>query len=138
MRDFVETGFDIPLHDPLIRAGSEVVHLGHRIMSPAVRAEPVGAREKIHLENRLQHQLQGSLGDPVTDGRDPQVADLAARLGNRSPPDRQGLEGAGPQINPQLFQEPLDPALGLDVVGGLAVHSSRACSLVTPHPIPRD
>src|SRR5438093_12055754 len=34
-------------------------HLGHRIMSPAVRAEPVGAREKIHLENRLQHQLQG-------------------------------------------------------------------------------
>jgi hypothetical protein len=32
MRDFVEAGFDVPFYDPLIRAGGEVVHLGHRVM----------------------------------------------------------------------------------------------------------
>ncbi len=31
------------------------VHLGHRVMCPAVRAEPVGAREEIRLEDRFQH-----------------------------------------------------------------------------------
>ena len=98
-----------PFYDPLIRAGGEVVHLGHRIMGPAVRAEPVGAREEIRLEDRLQHQFQGGLDYPVTDGRDPQVADLAARLGNRSPPHRQGAEGTGLEIIPQFLQEPLTP-----------------------------
>ena len=138
MRDFVEAGFDVAFHDPLIRAGGEVVHLGHRVVSPAVRAEPVGAREEIRLEDRLQHQFQGGLGDPVTDGGDPQVADLAARLGNRSPPHRQGAEGTGLEISPQFRQEPLHPPHGLDVVGGLAVHPSRARPLIAPHPIPRD
>jgi site-specific DNA recombinase len=55
MRDFVEAGFDVPFHDPLVRAGGEVVHLGHRVMCPSVRAEPVGAREEIRLEDRFQH-----------------------------------------------------------------------------------
>ena len=43
----------------------KMAHLGHRVMSPAVRAEPVGAREEIRLEDRLQHQLQGCLDHPV-------------------------------------------------------------------------
>ena len=42
-----------------------MVHLGHRVMSPAPRAEPVGTREEIRLEDRLQHQLQGRLDHPV-------------------------------------------------------------------------
>ena len=41
MRDLVETGFDVTLNDPLIGAGREMVHLGHRVMSPAV---PGGTR----------------------------------------------------------------------------------------------
>ena len=38
---------------------------------------------------------------------------------------------------PQPVEELLDPLLGLDGVGGLAVHPGRARALVTPHPIPR-
>jgi hypothetical protein len=37
MRNFVETGFDITLYDPLIGTGREVVYLRHRVMSPAIR-----------------------------------------------------------------------------------------------------
>jgi hypothetical protein len=65
MRDLVETCRDISLDDPLIRAGREIPYLSHRVMSPAIRAEPVGAREKIRLENWLQHQFNAGLGYPV-------------------------------------------------------------------------
>ena len=65
VRNFVETGFDVALHNPFVRLGREHAHLGHRVMNPVVRAEPVGAREEIRLENRLQHQLQGRLHHPV-------------------------------------------------------------------------
>jgi len=40
MRDLVETGLDIALHDPLIGVGGEVTYLGHRVMRAAVRANP--------------------------------------------------------------------------------------------------
>jgi site-specific DNA recombinase len=53
VRDLVEAGFDVALHDPLVLLGREQAHLGHRVMGPAVRAEPVGTREEIRLENRL-------------------------------------------------------------------------------------
>ena len=62
--------------------------LGHRVMSPALRAEPVTAREKIRLEDRLQHQLQGRLDHPIPHGGDPQATHLAARLGDHPLPHR--------------------------------------------------
>ena len=64
--DLVEAGLDVTFHDPLVTAWSrrEVAHLGDRVMGPALRAEPVGTREEIRLENRLQHQFQGSPGPP--------------------------------------------------------------------------
>ena len=43
-----------------------MVHLGHGVMRPAPRAEPVGTREEIRLEDRFQHQFQGRLDHPVT------------------------------------------------------------------------
>src|SRR6266568_717448 len=138
MRDFVETGFDVSLHDPLIRTGREVMDLSHRVMSPAVRAEPVGTREKIRLENRLQHQFHAGLGNSVADRGDPQIADLTARFGNRASPRRQGLETTVLQRGPQIAQEPFHPTLDLDVAGSLAVHSGRACALVSPYPVPCD
>jgi hypothetical protein len=46
-------------------------------MSPALRTEPVGAREEVRLEDRFQHELQGRLRDPVPDGRDPEARRLA-------------------------------------------------------------
>ncbi len=112
------------------------MHLSHRVVGPAVRAEPVAAREEIRLENRLHHQLQGCLGHPVTDRRDTQVADLAARLGHRSAPHRQWPEGTGFEILTQLGEEPFHATYRLDVAGCLPVHSGGACSLVVPHPIP--
>ena len=42
-----------------------MAHLGHRVMGPALRAEPVGAREEVRLEDRLQYQFQGSLDHPI-------------------------------------------------------------------------
>jgi len=47
-----------------------VMDLGHRVMSPAIRAKPVRAREKIRLENWLQYQFNAGLGHPVADRRD--------------------------------------------------------------------
>src|SRR5437868_4811799 len=138
MRDFVEAGFDVSFEDPLIRAGREVMDLGHRVMSPAIRAKPVGAREKIRLENWLQYQFNAGLGHPVADRSNPQIADFAARFRDRTLPRRQRLETAVFQRSPQLAQKPLDSPHDLDVAGGLAVHSSRARARVAPHSIPRD
>src|SRR3954454_1101090 len=82
VRDFVETGFDVALHDPLVGVRRQMAHLGDRVMGPALRAEPVGAREEIRLEDRLQHQLQGCLDYPIPNGGDPEATQLAARLGD--------------------------------------------------------
>src|SRR5208282_2882747 len=136
MRNFVEAGFNITLHDPLISPGREVVHLGHRVVSPAPRAEPVGTREEIRLEDRLQHQLQGRLDHPVGYGRDAQAALVAVRLGNHPLPHRQRAETAVLQRGPQPLQEPLD-ARGLDVPGRPAIHPGRAGALIAPHANPR-
>jgi hypothetical protein len=107
-------------------------------MSPAVRAEPVGAREKIRLEDRLQHQLQGGLDHPIPHRGNPQATHLAATLGDHPFTHRQRAEAAVLQLRPQLIEEHLDAPHGLNVVGGLAVHPGRACSLVAPHPNPGD
>jgi len=113
-----------------------MMHLSYRVMSPAVRAEPVTAREEIRLEDRLQHQLQRCLDHPVTDRRNAQVTDLAACLGYRAPPHWQWPEGTSFKILTQFREESFHPAHHLDVTGRLPVHTSGACSLVVPHPIP--
>ena len=113
-----------------------MAHLGHRVMSPAVRTEPVGTREEIRLEDRLQHQFQGRLDHPVGDRGDPQTAQLAARLGDHPLPHRQRTEAAVPQRGPQPVEELLDarPA-SMDARSGRPPR--RSGTLVTPHPIPR-
>jgi len=37
---------------------------------------------EVRLEDRFQHQLEGCLHHPVGHGRDPQLAQFPARLGN--------------------------------------------------------
>ena len=130
MRNLVEAGFDVSLHDPFIRAGREMVNLGHCVMSPAPRAEPVGAREEIRLEDRLQHQLQGRLDHPVGYGRDPQAALLAVRLRDHALPHRHRTETTGLQLLPQPVTEHLDPELGLDRIRGLAVVPAERAPLL--------
>ena len=39
----------------------EVAHFGHRVMSPASRAETVGTRQEIRLEDRLQQVVEGDI-----------------------------------------------------------------------------
>jgi hypothetical protein len=140
MRDFVEAGFDVALNHPLVVtiAGGEVAHLGHGVMSPAHRAEPVGAREEIRLEDRLQHQFQGCLDDPVGDGGNAQAAQLAVRLGNHPLPYWQRPETAVLQRGPQVTEEVPGPGPHRDGGRGAAIHPRCLGSPVRPHPIPGD
>jgi hypothetical protein len=114
-----------------------VVDLGDRVLGAPAGAEPVAARAKVRFPDRLQHQLQGGLHHPVRHGRDPQSALFgAAGLGDHPLWHGQGPKAAVLQAGPQLREEGLLAPHGLDVVGGLAVHASRAGPLVAPHPTP--
>jgi site-specific DNA recombinase len=61
--DLVKARRDIRLEHPLVVASrcAEEVDLGDGVPGSAPRAEAVGARLEIRLEDRLQHQLQGGL-----------------------------------------------------------------------------
>lgn len=82
------------------------MHLGDRVLRSASRPEPIRARLKVDLEDRLQHQLERGLHNPVADRRDPQATQLAAaccaRCGRTSwawghwGPEANGL---GPEAN---------------------------------------
>jgi site-specific DNA recombinase len=65
--DLVEARFDICLEHPfVITSGcTEEVNLSDCILGSALRAEPVAARVKVRLENRLKHQFQRRLHQPV-------------------------------------------------------------------------
>src|SRR5215216_582751 len=117
--------------------GRQMVDLGDRVLGATSGTEPVAARAKVRLPDRLQHQLQGGLHHPVPHGRDPQPALLAAAGFRDHPlPHRQRPEAAVLQAGPQLREKLLLAPHGLDVVGGLAVHARRAGTLVAPHPTP--
>jgi hypothetical protein len=114
-----------------------MVDLGDRVLGATSGAEPVAARAKVRLPDRLQHQLQGGLHHPVPHGRDPQPASLvAAGLGDHALPHGQGPKAAVLQAGPQPREKLLLAPHRLDVVGGLAVHAGRAGPLVAPHPTP--
>ena len=53
-----------------------MVDLSDRVMRPPIGPEPIRARLEVRLENRLQHQFQSGLDDPVGDGGNPQLAHL--------------------------------------------------------------
>jgi hypothetical protein len=138
MRNLVEAGFDVALHDPLIGVGREVAHLGHRVMGPALRTEPERTREEIRLEDRLQHQFQRRLYHPIRDGGDPEAALLAARLGNHPLPHRQRPKTTVLQRSPQRVEELLDSGPLHDGHSRAAVHPGGSGALVPPHPNPRN
>jgi hypothetical protein len=114
-----------------------MVDLGDRVLGAASGAEPIAAWAKVRLPDRFQHQLQGGLHHPIPHGRDPQPALLAAAgLGDQPLPHGQGPKAAVLQAGAQLREELVLAPHGLHVVGGLAVHASRAGPLVAPHPTP--
>jgi hypothetical protein len=110
MIDAVKARLDVALHDPLIGAEGEVPHLGDRVLRSAPRPEPVGARPKVGLEDRLQHELEGGPHDAVADRRDPQLAQLAAALGDRALLDRQRPKGPRAKLLAELTQERCTPS----------------------------
>ena len=113
------------------------MNLGDRVLGPAPRPKPVGARLEVGLEDRLQHQLEGGLHDPVADRRDPQSAQPAAALGDQPLLDRRRPEAPGAQLLAELAQEPLDTEPAFDVIGVLPIHAGRARPSIGPHPPPR-
>jgi hypothetical protein len=78
---------------------------------------------EVGLEDRLQHQLEGGLHDPVAQRRDPQPARLAAAFGDPPLLDRHRPKAPGAKLLTQLVQEPLDAQQLLDMGGRLAVHA---------------
>lgn len=137
VRNLVEARRDVSLHHPLVSVAGEVASLGDRIVSSAVRAEPVGTREEIRFEYRLQHQFQGRLDHSVCHGRNPETTKLAIRLGDHPLADRNRMEAAVSDLGPQLVEKRLDSLPGFDGAGGLPIHSGRAGTLVSPDTVPR-
>ena len=138
VRELVKARRDVGLHDPLIRAAREVLHLGDRVLCPASGPKPIRTRLKIDLEDRFQHQLHGRLHDPVTDCCDPETTELPVRLGDHPLADRQRSVAPGPKLLTEPGQELRHAQLVFDVVGGIAVHTGRARPAVCPDPQPRD
>ena len=79
--------------------------LGDGVLGSALRAEAIRAWLEVRLEDRLEHQLQRGLHDPVGGRRDPQAADLARRLGDRLLPHPLGNEPAGLEIISQPAEQ---------------------------------
>ena len=113
------------------------MNLGDRVLRPAPGPKPVGARLEVGLEDRLQHQLEGGLHDPVADRRDAQPTLLAAALGDQTLPDRCRPKAPGAQLLAELAQEPLNTQPAFDVIGVLPIHAGRARPSIGPHPLPR-
>jgi hypothetical protein len=80
------------------------VDLGDRVLRSAPGAKAVGTRLELRLEDRLQHQLQRGLHDPVAGCWDTEAADLAGRLRDRFLPHPLRNKLAGLQILTNLGQ----------------------------------
>src|SRR5918911_748575 len=114
-----------------------MAHLGHGVMSPAIRAEPVGTREEIRLEDRLQDQLEHTLDHPIPQRGNTEPATFQRpRLRDHPLPHRDRVETTVFDLSPQPVEEHPDSVPGLYLVNGLPVHPGRACSLIAPHTIP--
>ena len=111
------------------------MNLSDRVLGPSLRAQTVGTRFEVRLEDRFEHQLQRGLHDSVSDSRDPQRADLAARLGNRLLPHPLGPEPASFEIISQPVQHRLDTEDDRSRRDPIDSGGSRA--LVCPHSAPR-
>src|SRR6266581_7055790 len=98
---FVEAGRDIRFQHPRIRAGSQEVDLGNGVLGAPFGAEPVRTRVKLRLKNRLDHQLQQGLNDPVTSGSDTKHSELSVWLGYQPLAHGHGLKRTGFELGSQ-------------------------------------
>ncbi len=89
-------------------ADIEEVDLSNRVLGSALRTETIRTWLEIRLEDRLEHQFQRGLHNPVSDSRDPELADFAARLRDRLLPHPLRLEAAGLEIISQPTEQRLN------------------------------
>lgn len=64
------TGYRLPA-PTLVASGGDVLDVRDGVLCPPVRAEPVGTRQEVRLEDRFQDQFQCRLNDPIRHGRYP-------------------------------------------------------------------
>ena len=115
------------------------MNLGDRVLSSPLGAEPVRDRLEIGLEDRLQHQLQRSLNDPIRNSRDAELSQLSrpAGLGNLAFPHRQRPKRTILQTGPQIVQKPGHPDDLLNIGGRQAVHARSIRAVVARDPLER-
>lgn len=137
--DLVEARRDVRIQHPPVTVGAHMLDLGNRVLGPSPRPEPIRDRQKVGLEDGLQHQFERGLDDPVGDHGNPQPPHLArpARFGNQLLPHRQGSERARLELDAQILQKSGNADPLLDVGGGHAVHARGPAAPVTRHPVKR-
>jgi hypothetical protein len=74
MRDRIEARLDIRVQHLAVAQAAVEVDLGDRVVRSAAGPKPVRDRHEVGLEDRLQHQFQRCLNDPIRHGRDAQLA----------------------------------------------------------------
>lgn len=110
--------------------------LGDGILSPSSGPIPIAVWVEIGLEDRFQDQLEGHLGHPVPQGRNPERAELAALLRDHDLPHRQRGEGAVLQRGTQVLEEGQHPDVLFDVAAGHRIHASCLGAPLARHPLP--
>src|ERR1019366_6767540 len=102
-------------------------------MRPTFRAETVATRLEVRLEDRLEHQQQGCLGNPVSCGGGNQSPGLASFLRYELLPHGQRREPLGLEIISQPGQQMLAEYDGARLH---PIHTSSSCPPVPLHPLP--
>ena len=139
-REVVETRLDVRIQHPPVAPGAEVLNLGDRVVRPPPGPEPVRDRLEIGLEDRLQHQLQRRLDDPVGDVGIPNLRSFPDPPGlginafpHRQRPKRAVLSTAARRSPGTPAPRPLLPTSG----GRQAVHAGSVRAVVARDPIER-
>jgi hypothetical protein len=111
------------------------VDLSDRVLGSTLRPEAITTWLEVRLEDRLEHQLQRGLHNPVCGRRDAEASDLARRLRDRLLPHLLRREPAGFEIISQPIQQPFSTEADRSRCD--PVDSGGSCALVAPHPAPR-
>ena len=135
MRDRRETGSDVRLDHPPAAPPALIDEHLQGVVRRAPGTEPEAARQEVRLEDRLEHDLQRGLHDPVADRGNRQRPHLVRPgLGYQHPPGGHRPVSPLPQLAGQLAEQPGNPVL-LDLGQGDLVNARSA--VVTAHHHPR-
>ena len=110
--------------------------LSDRVLGSALRAEAIRAWLEVRLEDRLEHQLQRGLHDPVRGRRDPQArGPCRAALGIVFSRTRCGTNR--PALRSSRSPPSSSRSTEHDGAGCDPIDAGGSCALVAPHPAPR-